>query len=132
MTSANSGPRAVAIFVFPEVEVLDFAGPYEVFTAANRVAKKWDNDARAPFHVFTVAREAGTVRARAGLVLTPAYTFGTHPRAELLIVPGGVVAAELRTPAVAGWIKATAGAATLTASVCTGAFLLAQAGLLDG
>jgi transcriptional regulator GlxA family with amidase domain len=128
----NSSPIAVAIFVFPEVEVLDFAGPYEVFTTASRVFKMNDPSAPAPFTVFTVAREAGSIRARAGLVIMPDHTFANHPPIDLLIVPGGVVTAEVKTPAVAEWIKRTAGTAKLTASVCTGAFLLAQAGLLDG
>lgn len=128
----NSAPISVAIFVFPEVEVLDFAGPYEVFTTACRVAHQMDVTATPPFKVLTVARETGPVRARAGLVVTPDYTFANHPPIDLVIVPGGVVRAELATPAVAEWIKRVTATAQLTASVCTGAFLLAQAGLLDG
>jgi transcriptional regulator GlxA family with amidase domain len=123
---------SVAIFVFPDAEVLDFAGPYEVFTTAARVLRKMDPSAPAPFAVFTVAREMGTVRARAGLVVTPDYTFADHPPIDLLIIPGGVVTTQLQMPEVAEWIRRTAAMATLTASVCTGAFLLAQAGLLQG
>lgn len=128
----KSAPISVAIFVFPEVEVLDFAGPYEVFTTACRVAHQMDVTATPPFTVFTVARESGTIRARAGLVVTPDYTFANHPPIDLVIIPGGVVHAELATPAVAEWIKRVTATTKLTASVCTGAFLLAQAGLLDG
>jgi len=75
----NSSQTAVAIFVFPEVEVLDFAGPYEVFTTASRVSKMNDSQAPAPFKVFTVAREAGSIRARAGLAVIADYTFANHP-----------------------------------------------------
>lgn len=123
---------SVAIFVFRNVEVLDFAGPYEVFTTASRVFTKTNRSAAAPFSVFTIARDIGTVRARAGLVLTPDYTFANHVPIDLLIIPGGIVTAELETPAVAQWIERTAARAKLTASVCTGSFLLAQAGLLGG
>lgn len=122
---------AIAIYVFTDMEILDFTGPYEVFTTASRVFKRRNPHAPDPFHVFTVAREAGTVRARAGLVVTPDYTFATCPPMDLLLIPGGVVTAELATPAVTAWISRVAAEVQLTASVCTGSFLLAQAGLLE-
>ncbi|MEA3209533.1 MAG: hypothetical protein QOE70_2590 [Chthoniobacter sp.] len=128
----NPSPVSVAIFLCPEVEVLDFAGPYEVFTTACRVLKQMDAAAPAPFNVFTVAQELGTVRARAGLVVTPDYTFAKHPPIDLLIIPGGVISAQVKTVGVVEWIARTAVTTKLTASVCTGAFLLAQADLLDG
>ncbi len=116
----------VGIFVFDEVEVLDFAGPLQVFSTAARVAKS-----PAPFDTFTVAT-APRVVARGGLTLVPSYVLGTAPSIDVLMIPGGVVTAELGKPAVIEWIALRAGAARLTASVCTGAFLLAKAGLLDG
>jgi transcriptional regulator GlxA family with amidase domain len=128
----KTAPVSVALYLFPEVEVLDFAGPYEVFTTACRVAKKQDAAAPVPFTVCTVAREPGTIRARAGLVVSPDHTFADHPAIDLLIIPGGVVTAELQRPAVADWIRRVSPGTRLTASVCNGAFLLAQAGLLAG
>ncbi|WP_085315432.1 DJ-1/PfpI family protein [Derxia lacustris] len=122
----------VAIYLFPEVEVLDFAGPYEVFTTATRVARKLDPAAPEPFTVYTVAREPRPVQARAGLFVMPDATFDSHPPAELLIVPGGVVTTELQRPEVIDWLRRIAAGAAITASVCTGAFLLARAGLLAG
>lgn len=123
---------AVAIYVFPDVEVLDFAGPYEVFTTAARVHARRQPEAPPLFHVFTVATTGGPVRARAGLEVNADYIIDNHPRPDVLIIPGGVVDAELEKPEVIRWIAGQATHARLTASVCTGAFLLARAGLLDG
>ena len=116
----------VGIFVYDEVEVLDFAGPFQVFTTAQRVARPG-----VPFATFTVAAQS-EVRARGGLPIAPTYTFGREPHIDVLIVPGGVVTDELAKRVVIEWIAARAADAELTASVCTGAFLLAQAGVLVG
>ncbi|MDM5177598.1 DJ-1/PfpI family protein [Massilia sp. DJPM01] len=124
--------RTIAIYVFDDVEVLDFAGPYEVFTCATRVAAKMMPDGEAPFRVRTVGATAAMLRARAGLSVLPEADFAGAGRIDVLIVPGGVVTAEMSKPDVIAWIAATAKTSELTASVCTGAILLAQAGLLDG
>ncbi len=120
----------VGIFIFENVEVLDFAGPYEVFTTASRVNQC--NSQPELFTVFTIARTGATVQARAGLKVYTDYHFGNHPPIDLLIIPGGVVTQELDEPEVIQWIQSIAAKTQLTASVCTGAFLLAQAGLLEG
>jgi transcriptional regulator GlxA family with amidase domain len=124
--------RTVGIYIFDNVEVLDFAGPYEVFTCATRVAAGLTPNAPPPFAVRTIGASNLPVRARAGLVLHPETTLADTDRIDVLIVPGGVVGAELMRPEVIRWIAATAATAELTASVCTGAVLLAKAGLLDG
>lgn len=123
--------RTIAIYVFDDVEVLDFAGPYEVFTCASRVAGKLAPYAPPPFRVRTIAQTSAMLRARAGLSVFPETDFASAGQIDVLIVPGGVVTAELSNPAIAPWIAATARGCELVASVCTGAFLLAQAGLLD-
>lgn len=122
----------VGIFVFPDVEVLDFAGPYEVFTTASRVFSREQPSAERPFEVFTLAEQAGPVTARAGLITLPDHGFASAPPIDLLIVPGGVVTGEQGKPDVIRWLASTAATAKITAAVCTGAFLLAKAGLLDG
>ncbi len=123
----------VGILVFDEVELLDMAGPYEVFTTAARVWARSQPAGAAPcFEVMTLARHGGPVRARAGLALTPDFQLDAHPPLDLLIVPGGVVDAELTQTALMDWLRRQRLALPLLASVCTGALLLAQAGLLDG
>lgn len=124
--------QTVGIYVFDDVEVLDFAGPYEVFTTAARVHRRGQPDSAPRFGVFTVGRTTHRLHARAGLAVLPDHDFSSHPPIDVLIVPGGVVTAELARPEVAAWIARMAANSTLTASVCTGAFLLARVGLLDG
>lgn len=122
--------ETVAIFVFPQVEVLDFAGPFEVFSTAARVAAREAPDAPPPCRVFTVSAAPGPVVARGGLTIQSDWHFTNHPPANLLIIPGGVVDAEVDNPVVLEWIRRSSATAKLTASVCTGAFLLAGAGIL--
>ncbi len=124
--------RTIGIFAFDDVELLDLAGPYEVFTCASRVSAHINPGAPTPFKVVTVGQTAANVRARAGLGLLPDAGFNNHTAIDVLIVPGGVVTAELAKPEVIEWIAEIAAQCELTTSVCTGAFLLAQAGLLDG
>jgi transcriptional regulator GlxA family with amidase domain len=124
--------RKIGILLYPEVEVLDFAGPYEVFTCATRVARLQDPQATPPFEVCTIAAAPGPVRARAGLTVLPDHTLDDHGPLDVLLVPGGVVDRELGHAAVISWITRMAKQVELTASVCTGSLLLAQAGLLNG
>jgi transcriptional regulator GlxA family with amidase domain len=124
--------RRVGIFVYPDVEVLDFAGPYEVFTTASRVARRLEPEAPPPFAASLVAAAEGPVRARGGFGVVPDHAFGGHPPLDVLLVPGGVHEPQLEQPAVIAWIANQARSAELVASVCTGAFLLARAGLLSG
>ena len=123
--------RRVDILLFPQVEVLDFAGPYEVFTTASRMAARLMPGSVPPFEVRTVASAAGPVRARAGLqALADAGFADAAPPAAVLVVPGGVVDDVRRDEATLRWIAEAAAGAELVAPVCTGAFLLADAGLI--
>ena len=122
----------IGIYIFDEVEILDFAGPFEVFYTAARVYSKTVSSAGKIFEVFTVAETGVAVNARGGLSVMPAYAFEQHPGIDILIVPGGVVSEELEKPGVISWVRAQSRTARLTASVCTGAFILGKAGLLDG
>jgi transcriptional regulator GlxA family with amidase domain len=123
---------SVGIFLFDEVEVLDFAGPYEVFTTASRVYHRENASIPPPFNVFTIGSGNNTIRTRPGLMVQADYTITNHPTIDLLLIPGGVVTTELATPTVSDWISSLLPRPRLIASVCTGAFLLAKAGLLEG
>lgn len=120
----------VGMYLFDDVEVLDFAGPFEVFSTASRVAVL--RGEAAPFRVVLIGRHAGAVRARGGLRVEVDTTLEAPLELDVLLVPGGVVTAELNDQKLIDWIARTAPRTQLTASVCTGAFLLAAAGLLDG
>lgn len=128
-------PWNVAILVFDGVEVLDFAGPFEVFSRARTVPgpESRRSDEGAPFRVFTVAKTCRPVRATGGLVVLPHHGFGDCPRPDLLLVPGGFgTRALLHDPETLEWVAARAGEARLTTSVCTGALVLAKSGVLAG
>jgi len=126
---------AVGILLFDGVEVLDFAGPFEVFSRtrlAPGVESRRSEDS-APFQVFTVAASPEPVRATGGLRVIPHFDFAGAPRADVLVVPGGFgTRALLDDQRTLEWIRASAKGAQRVTSVCTGALLLARAGLLAG
>lgn len=123
-------PLQISILVFDEVEALDLGGPYEVFTTASRMHQRLYPGATAPFGVQCVARSMAPVRARAGLRVLPDADFATAVTPDVLIVPGGVVDAAAACQSTRAWVAQASGGAQITASVCTGAFILAAAGVL--
>ncbi len=115
----------VGIYIYDDAEVLDFAGPFEVFSTASRLSGPGER-----FNVFLVGETGGTVTARGGFRVTPGYAIGDCPPIDLLIVAGGVHTREMQNSAAIRWIARTASRSAIAASVCTGAFLLAKAGVL--
>lgn len=117
----------VGILLFNEVEVLDFAGPFEVFSICST------DDQKKLFNVFTVSEQPEII-ARNGLQVKSHYTFETTPQIDLLVIPGGLGAetVEMYNLNLRQWILQQHTHAQLTFSICTGAFILAEAGLLDG
>ena len=124
-----SAPRTIGILMFDGVEALDFAGPFEVFTTATRMQARLAPEATAPFEVRTVSRDGGTVQARAGLIVQVDHAFDDAPKFDVLLVPGGVVDAALACNHTRAWLARVAPGCEIVASVCTGAFLLAGAGV---
>ena len=125
----------VGLFVFDDVEVLDFAAPYEVFSRARLQPgiESRRSDASAPFNVFTVAESSEPILATGKLKVIPQYAFSECPTVDVLVVPGGWgIRALLHQESVLRWIHATAVRAKKVTSVCTGSLLLAKIGLLAG
>jgi transcriptional regulator GlxA family with amidase domain len=136
MSSIPDSEKAqVGILIFDNVEVLDFAGPFEVFSRTRLVPgpDSRRSEESAPFQVFTVAKTREPVTATGGLVVVPHYGFTDAPRIDLLVVPGGFGTRPLLLDEeTLSWIRRTAEAARRVTSVCTGALLLGRIGLLDG
>jgi transcriptional regulator GlxA family with amidase domain len=119
--------RHTAILLFDEVEVLDFAGPFEVFSVCGRRSQL------EPFRVTTVSERGQSIRARNGLVVTPTHSFASCPPIDILLIPGGFgTRREMRNPVVLEWVAKHGRGCELLLSVCTGALILGSAGLLDG
>ncbi|MGX5701817.1 DJ-1/PfpI family protein [Bacillus cereus] len=118
---------SVGIFLFNEVEVLDFAGPFEVFSVTEVNGEK-------PFTVYTVSENGEMITARNGLKVQSDYSIENLPPVDILIIPGGLGARkyEIKNEIVIKWIRQQMKEVKLMTSVCTGALLLAKAGLLEG
>lgn len=125
----------VGILIFDDVEVLDFAGPFEVFSRTRLTpgVESRRSEESAPFRVFTIARTRDPITATGGLSVSPAHGFADAPRIDLLVVPGGFGTRRLLDDEeTLGWIRTAAAAARQVTSVCTGALLLGKAGCLEG
>src|SRR5262245_36483306 len=111
-------PVSVGIFLFDNVEVLDFAGPFEVFSVTGR------RSGSTPFEVFTVGQHGGPIQARNHLTVTPTFDFSGAPPADILVVPGGYgTRVEMQNEVVLAWIRERTAAARVVLSVCTGALI---------
>jgi transcriptional regulator GlxA family with amidase domain len=124
---ASSAPeqataRNVAIVVYKGVELLDFAGPGEVFASAGNGA----------FDVFTVASTAEPIVSQGFVKVVPDHSIDTSPKPDVIVLPGGDVSAVFDDPKLMEWIKKSSDKTEITMSVCNGAVALARTGLLDG
>jgi transcriptional regulator GlxA family with amidase domain len=117
--------KLVLIPVFDRIQTLDLTGPLEVFTGARRYL------GREEYEVVTASCGGGVIRSDSGLRITPDYDVWQAPTPHTIVVPGGF-GTEDGQPELVDWLRKTAPKATRVVSVCSGAFLLAEAGLLDG
>ncbi|MFQ3197876.1 MAG: transcriptional regulator GlxA family with amidase domain [Paraglaciecola sp.] len=115
----------IGIYIYDNAEVLDFSGPFEVFSTAKRLAQN-------NWHIFFVAQADTMVKARGDFDIKPHYNIENHPPIDVLMIVGGVHSEEVKKTSVIQWIAKVAQRSQQTVSVCTGAFLLAEAGLLTG
>ncbi len=112
----------IGIYIYDQAEVLDFSGPFEVFSTASRVS-----DDENPFSVFLIAEAGSPVSARAGYRVLPDYSIHNHPPLDVLVISGGVHSLEMNKTQVKTWISDQVEKVSLIATVCTGVFLLANA-----
>ena len=124
--------RRVGILVFPEVEVLDFCGPFEVFSVTRLDENRRHQDS-SPYDVFIVAENPGVVLTTGGLKVVPEHSLEDCPPLDMLVVPGGWgTRREMNNDRLIDWLGSRAREVTTLTSVCTGSLLLGKAGLLDG
>jgi transcriptional regulator GlxA family with amidase domain len=124
--------RKVGILVFPEVEVLDFCGPFEVFSVTRLDEDRRRQD-QSPYEVVLVAEQPGVVVATGGLKVVPDHALDDCPPLDVVVVPGGWgTRREMLNDRLINWLKERARQVTTLTSVCTGSLLLGKAGLLDG
>lgn len=121
--------RNVAIVVWEGAEVLDWAGPSEVFESAGGIGQNGDERA---FNVYTVSKTTDPIVSQRFVKVVPEYSIADVPRPDIIVLPGGGVGSVRKDPEFLAWISEAATEAEVALSVCTGAFILGDAGLLDG
>jgi len=124
--------KQVGILIFENVEVLDFCGPFEVFSVT-RLDEEKRREEPSPFNVFLVAQTKDPIVTTGGMKVLPDYDFDDCPSLNILVVPGGWgTRKEMNNGRLLSWIAECAKQAETLTSVCTGALLLGMAGLLEG
>jgi transcriptional regulator GlxA family with amidase domain len=124
--------KRVGIAVFEDIEVLDFCGPFEVFSAA-RLNEEKRREEPSPFEVILVAEKIAPITTSGGMKVIPHHSFETCPKLDILVVPGGWgTRQELHNPVMIEWLRRRAAEVETLTSVCTGAMLLGATGALDG
>ncbi len=124
--------KRVGIVIFDQVEVLDFCGPFEVFSTT-RLNEETRLQEPSPFEVILVAEASSPITTNGGMKVVPQYSFQDCPKLDILVVPGGWgTRRELNNAVMLDWLRERAAEVETLTSVCTGSMLLGFAGLLDG
>ena len=124
--------KHVGIVLFNDIEVLDFCGPFEVFSAT-RLNEEKRRAEPSPFEVSLISETLAHVTTTGGMKVVPRYSFENCPPIDILVVPGGWgTRKELNNPVMIEWLRKQAAEVETLTSVCTGSMLLGFAGLLDG
>ncbi len=119
----KSKVKNVAVFVYDGMEILDFSGPSEVFASAGTDS--------VSFRVYTVAVSKETIVSQGFIKIQPEYSLNDCPEPDIIVLPGGNTGPSVENPGVIAWVQKHAAHAEAVMSVCTGAFILEKAGLLD-
>jgi transcriptional regulator GlxA family with amidase domain len=129
VNASDRKPLNVAIVLYQGVEILDFAGPAEVFAAA--ATQGADREVPA-FNVYTTATSRETIVSQGFIDIVPDYAVADAPKPDILVIPGGMSDVMLRDGVLMAWIQRSIDGARLTMTVCTGAMAAASLGVLDG
>lgn len=124
--------KRIGIVCFKDIEVLDFCGPFEVFSVT-RLQEESRREDPSPFEVLLVAERLDPITTTGGMTVLPHWTFENCPRLDILLVPGGWgIHQELKNPIMLAWLRTRSKEVEMLTAVCTGSMLLGLAGLLDG
>lgn len=124
--------KHVGIVLFENIEVLDFCGPFEVFSVT-RINEEKRREEPSPFEIFLVAEKFASVTTEGGMKVLPDHTFENCPKLDILVVPGGWgTRKEINNCVMLDWLRNLASEVETLTSVCTGSMLLGSAGLLNG
>jgi len=128
VNNAPSQPKTIGLLAYDDMQALDLTGPLDVFGAANSLAP-----GMPPYGLLVIGVHTGTVRAENGLAILPACSIEDAPPLDTLLIPGGIGSRLGKTdPQLLAWLRRQARIARRVVSVCTGAYMLAATGLLDG
>lgn len=127
----HAAPIKVAFVLSEDAVPIDFAGPWEVFSNVHLPDQGQGMDERMPFELYTVGASTAPIRTSGnrhpGMAITPDYSFDTAPEPDMVVIP-----AQRGAPGLSAWLQKLHEHHKTIVSICTGAFRLAEAGLLDG